>query len=122
MPRIVVQGLASRASESLESVENAAERLRRWVSTPQVGRRCQQVSAESLMAFLKWHVRSEFSDCARAVFCLWFEQLMEVVSDSARVRPVPERSNRDIRVAHRVHGLPLAVRSSWPTPGAQQTQ
>ena len=70
-------------------------------------------SAESLMAFLKCHVRSEFSDSARAVFCLWFEQLMEVVSDSARVRPVPERSNRDIRVAHRVTNKMRSMRSGF---------
>ena len=42
--RSVLQGLASRASECLESVENAAERLRRVGVDTQVGSRCQQVS------------------------------------------------------------------------------
>ena len=84
----------------------------------------------------KQRVQSKFSDSVQAVFGLQDEQVMKAVSEHARLRPVWERSNRDIRVAHgdtdkmrsmrsgfdSVHELLSAVRSSWPTPGAQQTQ
>ena len=61
-----------------------------------------QASAEFFMTSLvpEQRVQSELSDRVKAVFGLQDEQVMEAVSEQARLRPVSERSNRDIRVAH----------------------
>lgn len=57
--------------------------------------------------------RASFSDSVQAVFGLQDEQVMEAVSEHARLRPVLERSNRDIRVAHRVTDKMRSMRSGF---------
>ena len=50
----------------------------------------------------KQRVQSELSDSVQAVFGLQDEQVMEAVSEHARLRPVSERTNPDIRVSDKM--------------------